>query len=100
MALVFLSVRAKANLGYVERRPSESVYIQNDSAQLKFAASTSRIVLVLPEHVEEKARGIYNLEVRDKKDLPAWALTIVHCNSCILYTIPLLTSINFCVPFQ
>ena len=61
MALVFLSVRAKANLGYVERRPSESVYIQNDSAQLKFAASTSRIVLVLLEHVEEKARGICNL---------------------------------------
>lgn len=94
MALVFLSVWAKANLGYVERRPSESVYIQNDSTQLTFAASTSRIVLVLLEHVEEKARGIHNLEVRDKKYLPAWA------NSWILYTIPLSTNFyNFLYTF-
>ena len=83
---------------YVERRPSESVYIQNDSAQLKFAASTSRIVLVLLEHVEEKAREIYNLEVRDRKCLPAWAL-ILNCALQFLY-FACHSIITFHIPFQ
>jgi hypothetical protein len=55
-APAFILVRAEPNLGHVERRPSGSVYIQNDLAQLCEGDAASSIYLYYCSSVWRKRR--------------------------------------------